>query len=157
MLVLKKVALAAGLCLYSTTASAAILVNPPAPTTGNAVTIRVENTFGAQAQVTSATITQSGNIFVIQQNVEIACTLPSNPVVASEFQVGPLAAGAYAVTANITFTGIGPLPCSPAPVTQTSTFNVISSSEIPAISGVGLLLLAATLTGIALIVLKSST
>ena len=93
-----------------------------------------------------------GNTFIIQQNVEIACQLPSNPVVASNFQVGPLAPGTYDVTANITFSGIGPLPCSPAPITQTAAFTI--APPIPALNARMLLLLGLALAGTALLVLK---
>jgi hypothetical protein len=88
----------------------------------------VENTFGSEAQVTSASITQVGNTFVVEQNVLIACALPSNPVVASQFQVGPLAPGLYSVTANITFTGVD---CSPPPITQTAEFAVEAIPGVP--------------------------
>ena len=140
---------------FSTAAFGAIAISPASPTTGDTITIRLENTFGAEARATSATITQSGNSFTIQQNVEISCTLPSNPVVASQFQVGPLPPGTYNVTANIIFTGLPPMPCSPAPVTQNTSFSVTPGSNIPAMGPLGLLLLGAVLAAVALLMLRA--
>jgi hypothetical protein len=131
--------------LSSSEAFGAVIVTPASPNATDTITIRVENTFGAEARASSASITQPGNTFVIQQNVDIACSLPSNPVVVSEFQIGPLATGAYTVTANITFTGSGPLPCSPPPITQTAIFTVTSAAAIPAVDGYGLFFLATAL------------
>lgn len=139
---------------FSTSAFGAITISPGSPTMGGTITIRVENSFGAEARATSATITQSGNTFTIQQNVEISCILPSNPVVSSQFQVGPLPPGTYDVTANIIFTGLPPMPCSPAPVTQTASFRVTPGANIPTISPIGLLLLGAGLAAVALAVLR---
>lgn len=138
----------------STTAFGAITITPISPTTGDTVTIRLENTFGAEAHVASADITQNGNTFTIQQNVQISCALPSNPVVATQFQVGSLPPGAYDVTANIVFTGLPPLPCSPPPITQVASFAVAPTSNIPTVSPIGLMLLGAVLAGVALASLR---
>ncbi|HUP49731.1 MAG TPA: TetR/AcrR family transcriptional regulator, partial [Thermoanaerobaculia bacterium] len=143
------------IALFSSSAvMGAITVTPASPSSTDIVTIRVQNTFGAEARATSTSITQVGNTFVIEQNVEIACMLPSNPVVASQFEIGPLAPGAYDVTANIIFTGIPPLPCSPPPITQTTAFTVAPSAVIPALSVSGLLLLGAALAVTAVAVLS---
>jgi hypothetical protein len=103
---------------------------------------------------TSASITQSGNTFTINQNVALACTLPSNPTVASEFDVGTLPGGSYTVTAMITFTSLPPLSCPHPPVSQTATFAV-SPSVIPAVDGRLLVLLALTLAAVAFVKLKA--
>ncbi len=155
MLIFKRLVLTLGLLLLPRAISAAVVITPATPTSADMVTIRLENSFGAEARVISATITQSGNNFTIQQNVEIACTLPSNPTVASEFQVGPLLSGTYTVTANITFTGIGPLPCFPAPITQNGSFDVTPSAAIPTLSSLGLVLLGIVLAGTALLMLRT--
>jgi hypothetical protein len=131
------------LSLFAATRTFAdVTVAPATPLEGDVITIRVANAFGAEASVGSATITRAGNAFTIQQNVNIACNLPSNPVVASQFQVGPLAPGPYTVTANISFTG-GPAPCGPLPpIAQSVAFAVLG--QVPALETagfVGLLLL----------------
>lgn len=135
-------------------ASAAVVITPATPTTGDRVTIRLENSFGSEARATSASITQTGNSFVIQQNVELACLLPSSPVVASEFQAGPLPPGTYSVSANLAFTSVDPIPCIRPPVTQTASFTVTPGADIPSISPVGLLLLGAVLAAVAFIALR---
>jgi hypothetical protein len=155
MQIMKRVVLGVASVLFAGVAPAAIVITPAAPTSADAVTIRLQNTFGAEAQPVSATISQSGNHFVIQQNVGIACSLPSNPTVASEFVVGPLPAGSYTVTANITFTGSGPgVPCSPPPITQNGAFQVSSATAIPTIGNFTLFLLATVLAGIASLKLR---
>lgn len=134
----------------------AVVATPPSPTQTDTVVIRVQNSFGAEAHVASATIMRIGNTFSIQQNVEIACTLPSNPLVVSQFAVGPLAPGVYNVNATITFTGIGPPPvCTPAPITQTTSFTVVPNPAIPALDARALLLLAVILAGSAVVVLRT--
>lgn len=101
-----------------------ITVTPAAPLSGQAITIRVANSFGAHATLESATISRSGNTFSIVQNVNLACTLPLNPLVASEFQLGPLPAGTYNVVAQINFVDVDPADCAAPPVTQAATFDV---------------------------------
>src|SRR4051812_19289917 len=86
----------------STGALAAVQVTP-VPGANNTFKIRVANFFGSEAFLHSASITQAGNTFVIHQDVVLACTLPSDPTIASEFQVGPLASGVYNVSVTITF------------------------------------------------------
>lgn len=136
------VVLAAAWCA---TAFGAVTVTPATPTSINTVTLRVENTFGAQANVTSASITQIGNAFIINQSVVIACALPSNPPVVSQFQVGPLAAGSYTVTAHITFTNVLPGPTCGAPITQTVSFDVHPAAEVPALGETALVMLGVLL------------
>lgn len=137
---------------WSSATSAAISVTPVTPTTGDRITIRVSNSFGAQARATSANITQTANTFTIQQNVEIACLLPNPLVVTSQFEVGPLPTGTYDVLADITFTSVDPLPCFPAPVTQTSSFTV--AAPIPALNTPVLIGLGTVLAAVALAALK---
>lgn len=134
-------------------ATAAITVVPLSPSSTDVITIRVENTFGAEATAASASISQVGNTFVIQQNVSIDCLLPSNPTVASQFAVGPLPPGSYTVTANISFTGVGPLPCSPPPITQAAAF-IVSASAVPALDSVALLILGVSLAAVAMASLR---
>ncbi len=139
----------------SCAAFGAVSVTPPAPTSTDTIAIRVENAFGAEASVASASIMQVGTSFVIQQNVNFICSLPSNPIVASEFQVGPLAAGSYTVTVNISFAD--PL-CRPrSPITQTAAFTVGPGAEVPALDGPGLLLLGVVLAATGLLVLRVRT
>ena len=126
---------------------AAVNVSPATPTSRDVITIRLENTFGAESHATSASITQVGNSFNIQQNAEIACSLPSNPLVTSQFQVGPLPPGNYDISATINFTGIGPVPCSAAPITQTSAFAV--TAVVPTLELPLLMLLAIAIVAIA--------
>jgi hypothetical protein len=148
--------LAMTVALFSTnSARAAVIVTPATPTAADSVTIRLQNSFGSEARATSATITQSGNAFTIEQNVELACLLPSSPIVASEFQVGPLAPGSYSVTANITFTSVDPIPCIRAPITQTGSFSVAPSAAIPTLRTLGLVLLGFVLAGTALLMLRA--
>lgn len=137
---------------WSSVASAAISVTPLTPTTVDRITIRVSNSFGAQARATSATITQTASTFTINQNVEIACLLPNPLVVTSQFEVGPLPPGTYHVIADITFTSVDPLPCFPAPVTQTSSFTV--AAPIPALDTPILFVLGTMLAAVALAALK---
>jgi hypothetical protein len=132
--------------LIANSAFAAVLVTPQSPSSSDPVKIRVENTFGAEAHATSASIIRTGNNFLIQQNVAIGCTLPSNPVVASEFELGALSPGDYTVTANISFTDMSPVPpCGRPPISQTAAFTVTPAAAIPALNGGGLILLAAFL------------
>lgn len=141
--------------VIANSALGAVLVTPQSPSSTDLVTIRVENTFGAEAHALSASIVRTGNNFVIQQNVAIGCTLPSNPVVASEFGVGALAPGDYTVTANITFTDISPVPpCGRSPISQASTFTVSPAAAIPALNTGGLILLVLFLGISALLALK---
>ena len=103
-----------------------IIITPSSPTAQDAVTVSVENHFGAAAQVASASINQVGNAFTIAQNVDYTCSLPADPLVASQFVIGPQAPGTYTVTANITFNGQGfpNQPCTKQPVQQTTTFVI---------------------------------
>ena len=142
------------LAVFSTSAAFGdIVVTPPSPTSSDTITILVQNIFGAVGQVTSASITQVGNTFVIQQNIEMLCgpppPPPSIPGVASQFQVGPLAPGAYNVTATINVT-----TCSQTPFTQTAAFAVTPPLNTPALDGPGLLLLGAALAVSALAALS---
>lgn len=134
------------------TVHADVTVTPPAPGTTDAVTIRLANRFGAEASILSASITQTGNTFTIEQTVRFGCHLPSNPLVASDFTVGPLAPGSYTVIANITFTP-SPPDCARPPITQTATFAV-SAPPIPALSMSGWWLLAVSMAVAAVTVLK---
>jgi hypothetical protein len=142
--------------LVSFPASGAIVITPAQPKPSDAITIGVENTFGMQAVVDSATITRDGSSFVIHQNVSIGCLLPSNPVVASSFSVGSLPPGIYNVTAIITFVNASSL-CPFEPRTQTAAFAV-TDPDVPALEAHGLVLLTIALAagGLVTIRLRSS-
>ena len=131
--------------LASCTALGDVTITPLSPSLNDTVTIHLENRFGAQANATSATITRAGNTFIIQQNVDLACSLPSDPLVASQFDVGPLTPGTYNINANIVFNGLGfpNFPCSREPITQTAAFVVTPS--VPVVGPWLLLLMALTL------------
>ena len=131
-------------------AFAEIVVTPSAPTVSDTVTLRLQNQFGAHATVASASISQSGNTFSIVQNVNYACTSPSNPLVVSTFPIGPLPAGLYTVTATINFLNPDDPSCAVAPRTQTITF-LVTGEPIPTVGTWGLWLLMFTLAGIALL------
>ena len=128
-------------------AFAEIVVTPSAPTVLDAVTLRLQNQFGAEATVASASISQTGNTFVIVQNVNYVCTTPGNPLVVSNFAVGPLPPGLYTVTATINFIDIHNLGCGIPPRTQTITF-LVAGESIPALGSWGLWVLAVTLAGV---------
>jgi hypothetical protein len=139
---------------YASAAFGNIVITPESPTSSDTITIVVQQGGGGVKQVTSASITQVGNTFVIQQDIEMFCgpppPPPSSPGVASQFQVGPLPPGAYTITANINFTS-----CSvTVPATQTAAFAVTPPLNTPALDGPGLLLLGAALAVSALAVLS---
>jgi len=127
-----------------------IVIVPAAPTSADTVTIRVEDIYSSGAHVTSASITQVGNAFVVQQDVVVDCIPPPPPPAAasvipwvgSQFQVGALPAGAYTVTAHINVTG-----CSIS-FTETSGFVVIPA--VPVLGWRALVFLAAALAVTAL-------
>lgn len=135
--------------LTASTLFGEVTINPGSPLSNQIVTIRVSNTFGAEASAGATVITQVGKAFTIHQTVNIACSLPSNPVVMSEFQVGPLAPGSYTATAIITFASSPILPCPWPAVTQTASFTVAPAAAIPTLSEgmTALLLLALVLVG----------
>ena len=51
--------------LLAPCASAEVVVTPAHPTPGDTVTIRLENHFGMQATVESASITRTGNVMSV--------------------------------------------------------------------------------------------
>src|SRR5258708_14447759 len=134
----------------STTALADVVIVPSSPTNIDGITIRVQDTFGSEAHVTSDSIMRSGNTFVVHQNIELTCSPippppnapPPIPFVTSEFNVGLLPPGNYSVQAIITVTGV-PVECSNPPFTQTATFTVVQA--VPMIDWPGLLLLGSLL------------
>ncbi|HEX8151625.1 MAG TPA: hypothetical protein VF698_00805 [Thermoanaerobaculia bacterium] len=137
----------------SLTVLGGITVLPALPIAANNVTIRLANTFGAQAAAGSSSIVRTGNTFAIQQSVSIVCTSPSNPIVTSDFNVGQLPPGIYNVIAKITFIDPSPVqPCIPPPIVQTATFVVAPS--IPLFDGTTLAILGAALATIAMLVLR---
>src|SRR5205814_10070016 len=103
--------------------------------------------------VTAETITRNGNAFTSHQNVDLSCGLPSDPLEASSFQVGPRAAGTYTVTATITFVGLPSPMCDTPSLTQTSSYLV--SPSVPAFDQGLLVLLAASLALGAIVRLRS--
>ena len=123
---------------------AVITVAPPAPTSADPVTIRLANSFGAEASVRSASISRTGNTFLIQQDVLFGCFIPSDPEVRSQFAVGTLAPGTYEIIATITFTP-GIPGCEVPPITQTATFAVADHIAVPAFSEAMLWVLTAAL------------
>lgn len=138
--------------LSSSTAFGYVVITPPSPHSVDKITILVENAVGTGGNVTSASIIQVGNTFVIQQNISVvACSPipppPNIPVIGSQFQVGPLAPGAYNVTAT---TNIA--PCSGS-IPQKAAFAVTAPGDTPALDALGLLVLAAALAVSALAVL----
>lgn len=131
-----------------------IFVTPATPTSADSLTIRLENHFGSAASVQSASIVQTGpNSFAIVQNVNLACPLPTDPAVASTFQIGPLPPGTYNVTATINFFDPGNHGCAREPLIQTAVFQV-SGVSIPALDVAGLLVLAAAIATVALALLR---
>jgi hypothetical protein len=136
-------------------ALASITITPQPPGSTDTFKIRVANFFGSEAFLSASSITQVGNTFVIHQDVALICSLPSDPTVASEFQVGPLPSGVYNVTATIDFHDAAPtnIPCFRAPMTETTAFTV--GSAIPAMDYLHLVSLALALAAIALIVLST--
>jgi hypothetical protein len=130
----------------STTALADIVIMPSPPTNIDGITIRVQNIFGSDAHVTSDSIMQSGNTFVVHQNIQRTCSPipppPNAPFVTSEFHVGLLPPGNYNVQAIIAVTGV-PAECTNPPFTQTATFTVVQA--VPMIDWPGLVLLGSLL------------
>ena len=116
------------LLLVVPTAFGELVITPSSPTSETPVTIRLQNTFGAEGHVTTASITQVANAFTIDQSVAIECVPPppppqatptAIPFIASDFSVGPLAPGTYTISATVHFT-----TCSLPPFTQTTSFLV---------------------------------
>lgn len=130
-----------------------VTITPAAADTNDVIAIRLANQFGAEARVLGASVRQSGTTFHIDQHVLFACFAPSNPTVASEFQVGPLPPGTYVVVANIVFDP-APSQCARPPVVQTATF-AITGPSIPTLDMNGLLLVAVSIAIAAVIVLKT--
>lgn len=130
-----------------------ITITPLAPTPDEAVTIRVANSFGAAAFLISQSITQNGNAFMVEQNVNFGCFSPSDPTVASQFTVGPLTPGIYSVTAVINLVE-GMPGCGNRTITQTTQFAV-SHSSVPALEPGALLLFALALAIVAVTMLRA--
>jgi hypothetical protein len=119
------------LLLLSTASNAAIVIVPSAPLSTQVVHIQLVIQYGSEASITSATITRSGNQFVIVQNVDLACSLPAAPILTSDFDVGVLPAGSYQVSAQIqhtsSFAGCGGLTLN-----QSAAFGVGEPASVPA-------------------------
>jgi len=137
------------IALWSTAAVAAVTVTPASPTTSDPIIIRVENSFNSDANVTSASITQTGNAFIIQQNVTANCLSANAPVLVSQFAVSPLAPGTYSVTAHINVTN----GCTQLATPQVTQFTV--AAPVPVLDSPMLLLLAAVLGVAAVVSIKT--
>jgi hypothetical protein len=140
----------------STTALADVVIIPSAPTNIDGITIRVQNIIGSDAHVTSDSIMQIGNTFVVHQNILRTCSPipppPNAPFVTSEFHVGPLPPANYDVQAIIAITGV-PAQCTNPPFTQTATFTVVQA--VPMIDWPGLVLLGSLLAVTAAIAMST--
>lgn len=130
-------------------ALADITITPAAPTTVTAISIRVGVTLEREAWVQSSSIRRTGEYsFSIQQTIAMRCGVP--PVaprfVGSEFNVGPLAPGTYAVTASTLLVDGGAFgSCgTPPPINETSVFQVVRA-EIPLLDTTGVLLLVVSI------------
>jgi hypothetical protein len=143
-----------GIVFCALGAYGAVTVSPFAPTTTDPVTLTLSNQFFSAASVTSATIAETGNVFVIDQNVNVGCTAPLAPVVTSSFPVGALPPGFYTIEAHVHLTGIPSPPCiASSEFTQTATFTV-APPPIPTIGWRELLLLALAVTVIAVLQIR---
>jgi hypothetical protein len=136
------------LASWSSTAAAVVTISPANPSTSDLITIRVENRYNSEASVTSASINQTGNSFTIEQNVLLSCLLPNSPTLVSEFEVGPLNPGTYAVTAHINMNAQCTIVTSP----QTVTFVVVES--IPTLNSYLLIMLAGVFGVVAVLSMK---
>ena len=125
----------------------AITVTPPFPISSDTITIRVETPFGSATHLTSASLSRTGNTFIVQQDVLVGCHEPQSTMILSQFQTGPLAAGVYSVVANITLAGPD---CGDSSLTQTAAFTVSPDPAIPALDWRTLVLLSLVLAAIGL-------
>lgn len=127
--------------LISMSAEASILVAPSSPTSTQSVHIQLVNQYASQASITSATINRIGNQFVINQVIDLACTLPVAPILTSDFDVGVLPAGTYQVTAQIQHTSALP-GCGGFILTQSASFVVGDPLAVPTLGPWGYFVLA---------------
>ncbi|HET7436629.1 MAG TPA: hypothetical protein VFN10_18110 [Thermoanaerobaculia bacterium] len=148
-------ALAAGLLLVVAPAlHANVIITPGAPTTGDAVMVRVDRVVNGGAGLISATISRTGNTFTVQQHVAIACLLPTTTIIISHFNVGTLPPGTYTVNATMSFTSADPIPCHPPPINESATFIVSAPVPVPALHPAALAAFAALIAAIALAKLR---
>ena len=117
---------------------------PANPTSTQSVHIQLVNQYGSQASITSATINRSGNQFVINQIVDLACPLPVAPILTSDFDVGVLSAGTYQVTAQIQHTSALP-GCGGFNLTQSASFIVGDPVAVPTLGLAGYFILGCLL------------
>ena len=110
---------------------AEIIITPNPADSFTNINIEVINQYASSAGIRSATITQTGNNFVINQIVDVICSLPTTPILSSTFNVGTLNNGEYSVTANIQNIGFSNPTCPDSNITQNATFNVIGGRVIP--------------------------
>ena len=132
------------LFLLSASSSAAIVIVPSAPLSGQSTHIQVVNQYVSAASIISATITRSGNQFLIAQTIRLGCSLPIVPTLTSDFDVGVLSAGTYQVVAQIQYTSALP-GCGGATETQSASFTVSDPIAIPVGNVFGYLVLACLL------------
>ncbi|MCF6288743.1 MAG: hypothetical protein L3J53_05835 [Proteobacteria bacterium] len=117
--------------LFSYHSFAEIIITPNPANSSTNINIEVINQYASAAGIRSATITQTGNNFVISQIVDVTCSLPAAPIISSTFKVGTLNNGEYSVTANIQNIGFPSSTCPDNTITQNATFNVVGVRVIP--------------------------
>jgi hypothetical protein len=92
--------------------------------------VRLTNQYGSEASVASATIMRNGDQFTISQTVNVTCSLPTAPVLTSDFDVGVLLPGSYQVVAQILHVGFG-AGYNPGAMTQNASFSVVEPASVP--------------------------
>jgi archaellum component FlaF (FlaF/FlaG flagellin family) len=132
------------LFLLPASSDAAIVVIPNAPLSTQNVHIQDVNQYRSAASITSATITRNGNQFIIAQAVDLACLLPSAPILTSDFDVGILPPGTYQVMAQIQHTSVLP-GCGGYTLSQNASFTVSGPIAVPAGSPFGYFIVACLL------------
>jgi hypothetical protein len=115
------------LSIVASAASAAIVVTPTNPAPFQNVRIELVTQYFSATSITSATIVRAGNQFTINQSVSESCFLPSAPLLTSTFDVGPLPAGTYQITAVTQNTR----PCGSFTTTENASFAVIEPHATP--------------------------
>lgn len=137
---------------------AEIVITPAAPTTAHTITIRAGANLTREARVESAAIVRTGEYsFSVQLAVAMRCDVPPGAprFIGSEFNVGPLPAGTYAITVHTTFADVAPPgSCGPIPpITETASFEV-AGAPIPLLDYTGLLLLIVSIGTVAVLMLE---
>ena len=122
-------------------ADAAVTITPPSPTSQDSITATIDVLGGCSDTVTTSVIGNTIRTAIVQQGCAIL-----QPFTIHEIATfGPLAPGTYTYDVYLDFEHAGPV--------LSSRQTIVVSPAIPAISGIGLSVLAISLAGAACFVL----